>query len=103
MRTLYRELFKMKDKINYELYATVNRFTVLVILLASVIMAGLGIIFWTQMGNRQIGYQNQAYQRINSCIISVNPVVRTPEYVKSCYERVQGELNLTVKHYGDAE
>lgn len=93
----------MKDKINYELYATVNRFTVLVILCASVIIAGLAVIFWTQMGNRQIGYQNQAYQRINSCIISVNPVLRTPEYVKSCYDRVEGELSLTVERYGDAE
>lgn len=44
---------------------------------------------------------NQAKLDIGLCIISVSPTVRTPEYVKGCYDRVEKSSGLKLDRFGD--
>lgn len=44
---------------------------------------------------------NQAKLDIGLCIISVSPTVRTPEYVKNCYETVEKSSGLKLERFGD--
>jgi len=92
-----------KEKVDYELYATVNRFTVLIIVLASLLFAGLAVIFSTQLFNRHIGYKNQAYSIAKLCIISTTPTQRTSEYVTFCYEKAEEMTGVSIERFGDAK
>lgn len=49
----------------------------------------------------KLGTINQAYDRVQVCVISVNPNLRTPEYVKSCYDLVEKQLGVKIERYGD--
>lgn len=44
---------------------------------------------------------NRARADIGLCIFSVSPTRRTPEYVKSCYDRVEAMFKVKVTRYGD--
>lgn len=45
--------------------------------------------------------KNRARLDVINCIISVSPTVRTPEYVKSCYDRVEKTHQIKVERFGD--
>lgn len=61
--------------------------------------------------NAQIQYQqiednaskNRARLDVGLCIISVSPTVRTPAYVKSCYDEVEKQYGIKVQRFGDGE
>lgn len=91
----------MKTQADYEMYGTVNRFTTLVIICASFLFAGLAIIFWTQMGNRQISYTNQAYQKTSLCIFSVPPAQHGIDDIDRCYKEVQEKTGLSIERYSN--
>lgn len=46
---------------------------------------------------------NKAKLDVGLCIISVSPTVRTPEYVKSCYDKIENsaELDEKLDRFGD--
>lgn len=46
---------------------------------------------------------NRARGDINLCIISVSPTVRTPDYVKSCYDLVEKKHDIKVERFGDGQ
>jgi len=87
------------DKASYEMYATVNRFTVLLVLCASIVFAGLAVIFATQLINRQVGYTNQAYQKVNLCILSYPPGTRSGSDIQKCYDDVRAKTGITLERY----
>lgn len=51
--------------------------------------------------NRGVGLSNNTYLRIMTCIASVSPTKRTPEYTKSCYETAEGQTGVHVTRFGD--
>lgn len=50
---------------------------------------------------RQVALTNRARLDVIDCIISVSPTVRTPEYVKSCYDLVEKNLGVKIERFGD--
>ena len=86
---------------NKEFYHSDTKITTLILLCAVVIFLGLSIIFQTQLVNRQVGIVNQTYLKANACIVSVQPNIRTADYVKSCYDLAEQETGTTVERYGD--
>ena len=44
---------------------------------------------------------NRARLDVGLCISSVSPIVRTPKYVKSCYDQIEKQYNITVERFGD--
>lgn len=54
--------------------------------------------------NKQVNNRadiNQAKLDTILCIISVSPTVRTSEYVKSCYDRIEKSSGLKLERFGD--
>lgn len=45
--------------------------------------------------------RNRARSDIGLCIFSVSPTRRTPEYVKSCYDRIEKQSGIKVQRFGD--
>lgn len=44
---------------------------------------------------------SRARAEVGLCIFSVTPTVRTPAYVKNCYDRVEAIFGVEVTRYGD--
>lgn len=44
---------------------------------------------------------NRAKLDIGLCIISVSPTLRTPEYVKGCYDKIEKSSELKIDRFGD--
>lgn len=61
---------------------------------------GLMIIFLTQLSNREIGKSNNTYLQTVVCISSETPIKRTPEYVKSCYDKAENSNSITINRFG---
>jgi hypothetical protein len=51
--------------------------------------------------NRAVGLQNNTYLRTMTCIASVSPTLRTPAYVKSCYDQAEQQTGVEVTRFGD--
>ena len=64
---------------------------------------GLAMIFFVIMESRNISRENQTYLHANSCVVSVSPTRRTPEYVKACYDQAEAHTGLEVTRYGDSK
>lgn len=76
-----------------------NSTLTLIIICFSVLALGLAVIFGTQVMNRQLGKQNQAYQRLNLCIFSYPPASRTSVQIQECYTLVQKETGINLVKY----
>lgn len=50
-----------------------------------------------------IGLENQAYNHTMVCIASVSPTQRTPDYVKSCYEKAEKHTGHKMVRYGHGQ
>lgn len=48
-----------------------------------------------------VGGANRARLDVGLCIISVSPTVRTPAYVKSCYDKIEKQYGIKVERFGD--
>lgn len=44
---------------------------------------------------------NRARLDVINCIISINSNVRTPEYIKNCYDRAESQHNIKIERFGD--
>ena len=75
----------------------------LIYLALAIVCAGLAVIFWTQMGNRQVGLKNQTYQAASLCLFSVPYSQRTPDYIKGCYAQAERMTGQTIERFGDAK
>jgi hypothetical protein len=51
--------------------------------------------------SRNEGLTSQAYNRVITCIISVEPNRRTQDYVKLCYETAERATGKDIEHFGD--
>lgn len=84
-------------------YPTSNSNAALILLCFSLTMAGLAVLLYIQMGNREIGSVNQTYLRASNCFTAVPAANRTPDYITECYDKAEASTKKTVERYGDAK
>lgn len=75
-----------------------------------VVLAGIFIIYTAvisntndQTNNHGTGIENNTYLRVMTCIASVNPTKRTPDYVKLCYAEAEKHNGIEVTRFGDGK
>lgn len=53
--------------------------------------------------NDRVTKENNTYVRAITCIVSVVPGQRTPEYVQNCYDQAEKAHGYKIDHYGHAK
>lgn len=84
-----------------------NSSGVLVLLTFALTMAAIAILFFnvntSQKQIAEASLNGKARGEVGLCIFSVSPTVRTPAYVKGCYDEVEARLKVKVTRYGDGK
>lgn len=56
-----------------------------------------------EMQLKEAAGKNRARADVGLCIFSVSPTIRTPDYVKSCYDQIEKESGIKVQRFGDGK
>lgn len=69
------------------------------IALPLIALAAVLLIFTFVASTRSTGEQNNAYIRVNNCIVSKNAATRTQADIEECYKTVERETNTIIQRY----